>query len=147
MNNCTVVLKDSQGQTVATTTTGTNGNYSFSNIPNGNYTIVITTTKAWGGVNNVDVLRIRQHLQNISSAITPLTGIRLLAADVYLLGTLNSVDVLQIRRRIQNLTYSWTAANYLFLPTQVSVNNADATLNIESLCSGDVDGSYTPPAN
>jgi hypothetical protein len=147
MNNCTVVLKDSQGQTVATTTTGTNGNYSFSNIPNGNYTLEITTAKAHGGVTNLDAFRIRQHLLNITSTITPLTGIRLLAADVYVLGTLNSLDVLQIRRRILNLTYSWSAANYLFLPTQVSVNNADATLNIESLCSGDVDGSYTPPAN
>lgn len=147
MNNVTVILKDAQGQTVGTVVTNTAGQYSFNNIPNGDYTLEFSTSKAWGGVTNVDVLRIRQHLQNISSAITPLTGIRLLAADVYLLGTLNSVDVLQIRRRIQNLTYSWTAASYLFLPVQVNINNADAVLNIESLCSGDVDGSYTPPNN
>lgn len=147
MNNCSVTLKDSQGATIATTTTNTSGYFEFNGIADGNYNLQITTAKTRGGITNIDVLRLRQHIAGITGTITPLTGVRLLAADVHLLGSVNSVDALQIRRRLALLSYSWTAPDFVFYPTSVTVNGANATLNVESLCSGDVDGSYTPPSN
>ncbi|TGN19378.1 SdrD B-like domain-containing protein [Leptospira idonii] len=41
LQGVTVVLKDAEGNTVATTTTGANGSFSFNlpNLPNGNYTV------------------------------------------------------------------------------------------------------------
>jgi uncharacterized surface anchored protein len=38
----TVQLKDSTGTVVQTTTTDANGNYTFNNVPAGNYTVVET---------------------------------------------------------------------------------------------------------
>jgi len=38
----TVILYNSSGQIVATTTTDANGNYSFTNLPNGTYTVDVT---------------------------------------------------------------------------------------------------------
>jgi len=147
MNNCTVVLKDAQGQTVGTTTTNTQGFYEFTNVADGDYTVQITTTKNWGGLANFDVVRTRQHLAGIQGTITPLAGIRLLSADVFALGSVNNFDVVQMRRRLAVLSYSWAATDYVFYPTNVTVNGANASLNVETLCSGDVDGSYTPPNN
>ncbi len=40
--NVTVVLRDSGGDVVATTTTDGSGNYSFSNLPNGTYSVDVT---------------------------------------------------------------------------------------------------------
>ncbi len=147
MNNCTVTLKDSQGITIATTTTNTQGFYEFTNVADGNYTLQITTAKAWGGLANIDVLRTRQHLAGVQGTITPLSGVRLSAADVHILGVVNAVDVLQMRRRLAQQSYSWTAPDYIFYPLNITINGANGTLNIESLCSGDVDGSFTPPSN
>ncbi len=42
LGGVTVVLYDSNGDIVATTTTDANGNYSFSYLPNGNYTVDVT---------------------------------------------------------------------------------------------------------
>jgi protocatechuate 3,4-dioxygenase beta subunit len=50
----TVVLKDPNGNTVATTTTDTNGNYSFPNVPAGNYTIVEQTPPGYLDVGDTD---------------------------------------------------------------------------------------------
>jgi hypothetical protein len=147
MNNCTVVLKDAQGQTVGTTTTNTQGFYEFTNVADGNYTLQISTTKAWGGVNSLDANFVRQHINNVSTQYTPFTGVRLIASDIVANGAINLLDLSNLRRRLAGLSYSWTAPTYVFYPTSVNVNGNNATLNVESLCSGDVNGSFTPPSN
>jgi hypothetical protein len=40
------VLKDASGAPIATTTTDANGNYSFANVPAGNYTVEQTNKRA-----------------------------------------------------------------------------------------------------
>ncbi|MDD3328251.1 MAG: SdrD B-like domain-containing protein, partial [Zoogloea sp.] len=54
MAGVTVVLKDPNGNTVATTTTDANGNYSFPNVPAGNYTIVEQTPPGYLDVGDKD---------------------------------------------------------------------------------------------
>ncbi|MCK6394374.1 SdrD B-like domain-containing protein [Zoogloea sp.] len=50
----TVQLKDSTGTVVQTTTTDANGNYTFNNVPAGNYTVVETNKPGYLDVNDVD---------------------------------------------------------------------------------------------
>ena len=54
MPGVTVVLKDANGTPVATTTTDANGNYSFPNVPAGNYTIVEQTSPGYTDVSRQD---------------------------------------------------------------------------------------------
>jgi hypothetical protein len=54
MPGVTVVLKDPNGNTVATTTTDANGNYSFPNVPAGNYTVVEQTPPGYLDVGDTD---------------------------------------------------------------------------------------------
>jgi len=145
MDNCVVRLLNSSGQQITQTTTNSLGYFIFTGLSNGNYSLDITTTKNWGGVSIVDVNLIRLHLNNVQSSFTPLTGVRLIAADINVNNQVNIVDANQIRRRLNNLQpYTWTAPNYVFYPTSVEINGANVTLSIQSLCSGDINGSYTP---
>ena len=50
----TVVLKDSAGNVVASTTTDTNGNYTFNNVPAGNYTVEETNKPGYLDVSDKD---------------------------------------------------------------------------------------------
>ncbi len=145
MNNCTVKLKDASNTVVATTTTNTAGEYSFSGVANGNYTLEITTTKAWGGVNVADMLQLRTRL---STGASYLNAIKTKAADVNSSGTINVADALQFRQKLSGgAATGWTAPNYVFDPVGVTINGAGQILNVLSLCSGDINGSYNPPVN
>ncbi|MEJ5245691.1 MAG: YCF48-related protein [Bacteroidota bacterium] len=148
MNNCIVRLLDSLGQQLAQTVTDSLGNFTFSGFTNGVYSLNISTTKSWGGINISDVNTIRLHLNNVQSQFTPLIGVRLLAADINQSSSVSIVDANQMRRRLNNLQpYTWTAPNYVFHPTILEINGANVSINIQSLCSGDVNGSYIPPNN
>jgi protocatechuate 3,4-dioxygenase beta subunit len=50
----TVVLKDAQGNPVATTTTDANGNYVFNNVPAGSYTVEETNKPGYTDVGDTD---------------------------------------------------------------------------------------------
>ncbi len=146
MNNMTIVLKNSSNAVVGTAVTDATGNYAFANLPNGAYTMTITTLKVPGGHTTVDALRIRQHLGGIATSVTPFNALRLKAADIAV-GTLNTSDALQLRRKLGLLTFNWTAPAFVYLPVTVTIDNANATLDVLSLSSGDVDGSFTPSGN
>lgn len=147
MNNCTINLKDASNNVVATVVTDATGAYSFTGVANGNYTVEITHSKAVGGLASIDALRTRQHISNVVTTITPFNTLRFKAADVVMNNNIQSTDVLQMRRKAANQTYSWTAPPYVYHPLTVTVTGANAGLNIQALCAGDVDGSFTPPAN
>ena len=73
------------------------GNYAFSVINGGSYTV--TPTKAGlapgsNGINTLDVLATQRHLLEI----VPLTGCPLAAADVNGYSNINTVDVVAIHR-------------------------------------------------
>ncbi|MBL0283944.1 MAG: carboxypeptidase regulatory-like domain-containing protein [Zoogloea sp.] len=50
----TVVLKDASGAPIASTTTDANGNYSFANVPAGNYTVEQTNAPGYTDVSDID---------------------------------------------------------------------------------------------
>ncbi|MHC1706150.1 MAG: GEVED domain-containing protein [Bacteroidales bacterium] len=140
MNNTTVYLK-SGSTVIATTSTDAGGDYAFNLIAPGTYTVSASSTKAWGGVNSADALLIMKHFV----AITPLSGLRLAAADVNGSSTVTAVDALIVAQRFVNQLNSFPVGDWVFEVKNVTIVNTDAVNNFEALCYGDVNGSYTPP--
>ena len=140
LNGITINLKNSSGTTIATTTTNASGNYSFTAVPSGDYTLGITTAKPWGGVSATDVLLYSKHIANI----TPLTGIYLASGDVNASGSLSAADLLLIRKRIAAIINSFPVGNWLFNNTPFTVGNSNVTQNFNGIVYGDANGSYIP---
>jgi hypothetical protein len=86
------------GSTSGSTVSDGSGNYIFSSLGTGNYTI--TPSKASlapgaAGINTVDVLAVQRHFLVFG---TPLSGCRLMAADVDGVNGINTIDVIAIQR-------------------------------------------------
>jgi len=143
MSNCTVVLRDAQGVSVQSTTTNSSGQYEFNAIPFGNYSLAVTTNKPWGGVNSTDALNVARHFSSV--AILP--GIRSSVADVNASNSINSTDALRISQRTVSQITSFTSGNWYFQNPSVTISSSITQQPaILSLCFGDVNGSYNPPA-
>jgi hypothetical protein len=120
--------------------TDNSGNYSFSAVPNGTYSLQTACYKNWGGVTSTDALIMRRY---IASLIT-LDDLFVKAADVNGSGTVSSTDALIVRRRITSAISSFSIPDWVFSsPSTVSINNADVILNFKGVCAGDVNGSNT----
>ena len=145
MDAVAIDLKD--GATViGTTMTGYSGNYSFV-APNGSYTLAPSTTKPFIKPDGLDVILTKRWV----TGLWTFTPIQLIAADVNQSGAPDGLDVIMMKRRIISLSYpAWTAADYIFYNTNVTVAGP-TNYNFQSLNSGDVNGSNTPihqvPAN
>jgi len=143
MNNCTVQLMNAQGASVQTTTTNASGQFQFTSIPYGTYTIAVSTTKPWGGVNSTDALNVARHF----SSVALLSNLRSQVADVNASNSINSTDALRISQRTVSQITSFTSGNWFFQRPTVTINSPNTqTSSIFSLCYGDVNGSYNPPA-
>ena len=143
LNNCIVILK-SDSTEIARDTTDSTGNYIIPGIPNGSYTIEVLTNKAHGGINGLDVALLRQKIGNTAN----FTTLQMLAGDINDNGSINSLDVAPLRLKIANtITPNWQAPNYVFSPLNTIINDANIILNIQALCSGDVNGSFIPLAD
>lgn len=144
--NVTVSVNDGSKGVVATTTTNASGQYKFDYVFEGSYTIEASSTAPHCGqlgINATDALAIQRH----SIGITPLSGLRLVAADVNESGVANSSDALLVRRRSIGLPVgSWTLPDWVFENPSFSITNANINQNLLGLCSGDVNGSYIPTA-
>jgi len=141
LSNVNISLKDFGGNVVGTTTTDASGNYLFSNVINGDYTLVPTTTKAWGGVTAGDVLLYKKHIAGISS----LSGIFLASGDVNASGSLTAGDVLLIKKRIAGIINSFTVGDWIFNNGPITVSESNVTHDFNGLVYGDANASYTPP--
>jgi hypothetical protein len=65
------------------------------------------------------------------------------AADVDLSEKINPADALAINRRYVGLINRFRAPDWIFEIPEISVGGNDINLDIKSICSGDVDGTYT----
>ncbi|MCD4790658.1 MAG: hypothetical protein K8R37_11720, partial [Bacteroidales bacterium] len=119
------------------------GTYYFSGMADGSYTIETTCSKPWGGVTTVDGILAKR----FALGLLPLTPLRQLAADVNLAGGVTTIDGILIQRRALGLLGGWPAPDYVFEVPNPAVTSGIGTANYEGLCSGDVNGSYTPPAD
>ncbi|MFZ9938940.1 MAG: T9SS type A sorting domain-containing protein [Bacteroidia bacterium] len=141
MTNCTVELRNAQGVSIQTATTNNLGQYSFSSVPSGNYTLAVSSNKPWGGVNSTDALNVARHF----SSVALLPGIRSNAADVNLSNSINSTDALRISQRTVSQISSFTAGDWYFQsPTAAVTSGINQQPNILALCYGDVNGSFNP---
>jgi len=134
-------LKDNGGNVIQTKTTDANGDYLFTEVPEGNYTLAPTTTKPWGGVTAGDVLLYKKHIAGIST----LTGIFLASGDVNASGSLTAGDVLLIKKRIAGIISSFTVGDWIFDNTPLAVTS-NITADFNGLVYGDANASYTPAA-
>lgn len=141
VSNVTVKLKDSNGAEV-TSLTDISGNYSFTNLVAGTYTISFSKTGSWGGVNATDALLAVKYFAN---SVT-LSTLQKEAADVDNNGVVNATDALLMVRRYANLISAFTVPDWIFSSqnSQVQIINADVQENIQAIAAGDVSRSYVP---
>ena len=142
MNNLHTYLIDDQGILVDSTTTDANGNYLFTGVIPGTYTVEPYCTKPWGGANSSDALAIMKHFVNLQ----PLTGLPLLAADVDGTNYINTTDALMVAQRFVLLINSFPVGDWVFDNNPLVVTNDNIVNDFMGLCYGDVDRSYTPPS-
>lgn len=139
LDNVTIDLM--QGLTViATTVTGIDGSFQFTNISDGSYTYAGSTLKPRGGSNVADVNLIVAHLLGNS-----LTGLPFLAADVNDDGLISVGDYNLLVSELLGANPVWAAPDWIFSNPAIIVSGGNVTVNLHALCSGDPDGSYLPP--
>src|SRR4029077_16036436 len=136
------VTLDLTGDTTASTLSDGSGNYQFSSLaPGGNYTV--TPSKAAlapssPGIDAVDVIATQRHFLNLG---TPLSGCRLVAADVNGDTSVNTVDVIAIQRFFLGLfTGIANTGKYQFNPvnrTYTGIVSNQTGQNYDTLVFGD----------
>ena len=128
------------------------GNYTFSSVPSGG-TYTVTPSKAArtpgsAGINTVDVIATQQHFLNLG---TPLTGCRLMAADVNGDSSVNTIDVVAIQRFFLGLsTGIANTGKYKFIPanrTYTGLTSNQTGQNYDTLVFGDVASSFVELAD
>lgn len=116
------------------------GIFQFSNINDGIYTFLLKIINSWGGVNSTDALQIRRYL----AGHTTFDSLQAKAADVNGSGLINSTDALLIRKRIAGEIFSFSTGDWIFENPFIAVQSAAININIHILCTGDVNGSFSP---
>jgi hypothetical protein len=141
LTNCIATLY--QGATIIDVSPATDatGLYLFSGIADGAYTIQTTLVKAKGGITTADGILVARFALGLGT-FTPL---QFKAGDVNVSGTITTTDAILVKRRAVGLPSNWAAADYVFEVPNVTVASGLGTSNYKGLCSGDVNGSFTPP--
>ncbi len=142
MNNMQLKLKNSNGDIIQTVSSSVLGNYQFSNVPNGTYTIVPGTTLTWAAsaATSLDLFLFQQDLLGI----TPLGTFYKLAGDVNMSSTTTSLDLYLIQSRILGISSTFTSGDWLFENAAVTILGGNQVKNLNTLMYGDANGSYNP---
>ncbi len=130
----------SEGVTINTVQTDLNGNYIFTDVADGTYRILPSTSIPWGGVNATDSYLMMLHFIQDS----PLTGIEFIASDVYRNGYINSFDALATAKRFVGLDGTFAIGDFYFENPIVTISGGTVQIvDIYGIAYGDSDGSYT----
>jgi hypothetical protein len=168
MHNVEVKLEGAQTYIGYTASNG-NGYFEIPGVPDGTYTVYLSSPKPWGGVTSTDITLIGNHYRARNPI--PLVGIKRLAADVVANSTAatidngnldkNMVNSKRLNPAVQFQTGNWVftkadmidqagptyyysrAGNTAFSNIEITVFNGNVTQDFKSLCYGDVDASYT----
>ena len=105
----------------------------------GSYTLDVSTSLPWGGVNSTDALSIQNHVIGASA----LSGLNEVAIDVNLSGSNTSADALLVRQRFVNIISEFSSGDWAFNPEPINVTSVN-TEDFYGICMGDVNGSYIP---
>lgn len=136
-----------------TVPTGALGAYTIRPLADGNYTLGGASTKPWGGLQALDAIQVQRF---VSGAIT-FTNLQRRSGDVNKSSSVQNLDATFIRRRVSSIAVpQWTAPDWIFdgpfgTPPALqeypfTISGSNITLEFRTLCSGDVNGSYSPPA-
>ncbi len=141
MTNSTVRLKDLGDNLINEVTTAFDGSFQFTGVTDGTYLLETSTSLSWGGVNATDAFAILKHFVNM----TPLTGYKLIAADVDNSGFINAIDALSASKRFVGQIASFPAGDWYFDSLQVTVSGSGTyPVSLKGICYGDADGSFIP---
>ncbi|MEI7663440.1 MAG: T9SS type A sorting domain-containing protein, partial [Bacteroidota bacterium] len=146
LNGVTVQVLNASNAVVGTCVTANNpsngqsGYYSFSNLPNGTYTLHATSNGTWGGNNATDALVVEL---NIAGQYT-FNSLESRTADVNATNTISALDALFILERTVGAITSYPIGEWVIRDTSVTLTGVPKLVNIMALCSGDVNGSYVP---
>ena len=142
LTGCNVGLYNDASEMIFSTTSDGTGYYEFPGLLDGNYTLQTSVTKAKGGITTADGIITGRMAAGIGG---PYTSLQFLAGDVNASGGVTTVDAILVKRRAAALPSDWAAADYVFEVQSVSVSAGDETVDYQGVCSGDVNGSFTPP--
>lgn len=135
-----VGLYTTGGALISTYTTGTNGFYSFTNVPDGTYVLSSTTNISPGGVDLYDAWLILQYIFGFRT----FTPIEFMAADVTGNGVVNMVDYLFIVIHYFIYGQPFPAGAWVFLDVEVSTFSRTGGGNVAGSSTGDVGGVWVP---
>jgi hypothetical protein len=136
-----------------TVPTGAGGAYTIRPLANGNYGLSGSTTKPYGGLQALDAIQVQRF---VAGAIT-FTNLQKRSADVNKSSSVQNLDATFIRRRVSSIAVpQWIAPDWIFdgpfgtppalQDYPVTISGSNVTLLFRTVCSGDVNGSYSPPA-
>jgi hypothetical protein len=143
---CTVELRDATDAVLFSTMTDVDGYYEFTGLLDGDYTIVTTHSGTPGGVTSQDLFDMNQYLLLTGS----LTNLEKLAGDLNWdgPGTVTGSDLFELNQYLLLIIpgWSWAAPEWVFETQSATISGADATVDYQGLCSGDVNGDFEPLA-
>lgn len=137
--NVQVDLKDGAGNILQTVYTDQAGQYSFSNVPAGTYTLSASTTLSPGGVTLQDAFLILMNVLGLYN----FTPIQQLAADVDGNGVVNMNDYFTVVYGWFLYGYPFPAGDWVFTDATVIAGLKDGN-NMGGSSSADVNGSFVP---
>jgi hypothetical protein len=140
MHNEPIVLATETGDVVSTTTTDDQGDFIFTDVPAGSYTIHSAPTAPWGGSNATDALIIMKHFTQVLT----LVDLEKEAADVNSNEFINSLDALYVAKRFVNQISSFPSGDWASHNSTVVVGSEGVTQDLGVICYGDVNASYIP---
>ncbi len=116
------------------------GEYCFSNVQPGEYSIECRSVRSSGGSSSIDAFLILKHFTQFNF----LTGLRLLAASTDTYPWINAIDGLLVHRKFTGAIPHYNAPEWIFETKTVIMTNENLNIPIRAICRGDVDGSFEP---
>jgi len=147
-----VILKSyPSGVELARDTSDATGNYQFSNVPDGEYTLswdkYTADTMQWGNdisVTDVAMLKYLIASDTVQDPSRKFTADYLKAANVDNNAYINVADVARIKSKIASpyeAGKNFPKGNWVALTKTVTVSGSDLNLNLETICYGDYNAS------
>jgi len=138
LTNVKVVL-NGPNNTQQTITTDTSGTFKFTGLSTGTYTLALSKTDGWSGVNSTDALLA---LRNYTNSVT-FDSLQSQAGDVNNDNNVNSTDALLIIKRFVGIISSFTKPDWILSPAAVTISsNQDTVITIKAIAAGDVNESF-----
>jgi uncharacterized protein (TIGR02145 family) len=136
-----VQLKTLDGLVIETTTTNSDGYFSFCDTIPGNYVLNFGSNIPVEGINATDALVVLNYFVHGNT----LSGLYLKAADVNASGYVNSSDALCIAKHFAGLIDSFPSGDWVFETDTLVISNSNPVIiELHALCFGDVNGSNIP---